>query len=197
MANKTVAIQANATEAQPSIKKHPRAKTKAARKRVTKKRSNKKRSAKRKSPKKQSAKSITSRMPAKRTAAKMSAPKKRPTKKRKSKKQPVPITINKAQAIRDAAKDIGGKPRPKDIIAALAAKDISVSSPQVSMTLKAVGLRKGRRQRKVLVQVASKPRSSHGQMFNINDLLQVKILAKELGGTAMLRELAEALERLV
>ena len=30
--------------------------------------------------------------------------------------------VNKAQSIRDAAKEMGGKVRPKDIIAALAAK---------------------------------------------------------------------------
>ena len=48
--------------------------------------------------------------------------------------------ISKAQAIRDAAKGLGGKKvRPKEVIAALAAQGITVSSPQVSATLKAAG----------------------------------------------------------
>ena len=53
-------------------------------------------------------------------------------------------TVNKAQAIRDAAKKLGRKVRPKDIIAALAAEGITVSSPQVSATLKAAGYRRSR-----------------------------------------------------
>ena len=53
--------------------------------------------------------------------------------------------VNKAQAIRDAAKKLGKKVRPKDIIAALAADGITVSSPQVSSTLKAAGYRRTRR----------------------------------------------------
>ncbi len=53
--------------------------------------------------------------------------------------------VNKAQAIRDTAKKLGHKVRPKDIIAALAAEGITVSSPQVSATLKAAGYRRSRR----------------------------------------------------
>ena len=106
-------------------------------------------------------------------------------------------SINKAQAIRDTGKELGKKARPKDIIAALAAKGITVTSPQVSMTLKAAGLRKGRRKKKGVPAVAGKQHSSNGHGFSINELLKVKKLAEELGGTAKLKELAAALERLV
>jgi hypothetical protein len=83
-----------------------------------------------------------------------------------------------------------------NIIAALASKGISVSSPQVSMTLKAAGLRRGRRRKKVSSAVAAMP-SSNGNGFDINDLVKVKKLADELGGTAKLKELATALAKLV
>jgi arginine repressor len=119
---------------------------------------------------------------------------KKPTaNKRKSKKQSSPNGTTKAQAIRDTAKELGKKARPREIIAALAAKGISVSSPQVSTTLKAAGLRRGRRRRKVAAAVAEK----NGQGLNINELVQVKKLAEQLGGTDRLKELIVALERLL
>jgi hypothetical protein len=117
------------------------------------------------------------------------AKKKSVTKKRQPKKN----GVSKAQAIRDAAKEIGGKPRPRDIIAALKAKGISVSSPQVSSTLKAAGLRRGKRGRKAVKAVAA----NNGHGLDINELVQVKKLAEQLGGTARLKEVASALERLM
>ena len=114
---------------------------------------------------------------------------------KKPKKKPAPTKINKAQSIRDMANELGKKSRPRDIIAALAEKGITVTSPQVSMTLKAAGLRRGRRRKKVAAAVATKT-SMNGHVFNIDDLVKVKKLANELGGTAKLKELAAALERL-
>ena len=102
-------------------------------------------------------------------------------------------TVNKAQAIRDEAKVLGKKARPRDIIAALAAKGIRVSSPQVSATLKAAGLRKGRRKGKVTAAAVS---SSNGHGLNMNELLLVKKCAEQLGGISKLKELAIALQRL-
>jgi arginine repressor len=102
----------------------------------------------------------------------------------------------KAQSIRDIAKELGKKARPRDIIAALAEKGITVTSPQVSMTLKAAGMRRGRRRRKVVAAVAVKRHSGNGHGLDINELVQVKKLADQLGGTAKLKELAAALERL-
>ena len=52
-------------------------------------------------------------------------------------------SINKAEEIRIAAKELGGKKvRPKDVIAHLATKGISVAPAQVSSTLKAAGYRR-------------------------------------------------------
>ncbi len=52
-------------------------------------------------------------------------------------------SVNKAEEIRKAAKEIGGKKvRPKAVIELLANRGIEVSSPQVSSTLKAAGYRR-------------------------------------------------------
>jgi hypothetical protein len=117
--------------------------------------------------------------------AKKSAPRKRKIKHS-------PNGISKAQAIRDTAKELGKKARPRDIIAALEAKKIMVSSAQVSMTLKAAGLRRRRRGRKVKAAVAN------GQVrtFIVTELVQVKKLSEQVGGADKLKQLVGALERL-
>lgn len=120
--------------------------------------------------------------------AKKSAPKKR-----KAKKQSSTNGVSKAQSIRDTFKEAGKKFRPKDIVATLGEKGITVTPQQVSTTLKAAGLRRGRRRRKA---VAVAQHSGNGQGININELVQVKKLAEQLGGTAKLKELVGALGRL-
>src|SRR6185437_3603354 len=57
---------------------------------------------------------------------------------------------NKAEAIRVAAKSLGRKVRPRDVIAILKEQGITVSSAQVSTTLKAMGMRRTRRGRKAV-----------------------------------------------
>jgi len=52
--------------------------------------------------------------------------------------------------IRAAARSMGGTIRPRDIIAALKLKDVIVSSPQVSKTLKAAGFHRKRSGKKEL-----------------------------------------------
>jgi hypothetical protein len=109
--------------------------------------------------------------------AKKSAPKKR-----KSTKQSSSNGVSKAQAIRDTAKELGKKARPRDIIAVLAEQGISVASPQVSKTLKDAGLRRGRRRRKVVAAVAAKQHSGNGLGLDIHELVQVKKLAEQVVG---------------
>ena len=121
-----------------------------------------------------------------------SAPKKRTTKKHTSSNG----TTNKAQAIRDMGKELGKTARPKDIIVALGEKGIVVTSPQVSSTLKAAGLRRGRRRRNGVAAVAATTHSGNGQGLNLNELVLVKKLAVQLGGAAKVKELAAALEKL-
>lgn len=123
--------------------------------------------------------------------------KKPAAKKRTSKKQSSPNGTTKAQAIRDTAQELGKKARPRDIISFLAEKGIEVSHALVGSTLKAAGLRRGRRRRKGVAAVVAKKNSGNGQGLDINELVKVKKLAEELGGTAKLKELAAALERLM
>jgi hypothetical protein len=117
--------------------------------------------------------------------------------KKRARKKAASNGVTKAQAIRDAAKELGKKARPRDIIATLKAKGISVSSPQVSATLKAAGLRRGRRGGKAKMAAAAARRSINGHGLDISQLVQVKKLADQLGGTGKLKDLAAALERLV
>lgn len=115
---------------------------------------------------------------------------KKPSNKKKPSKQK--DTINKAQAIRDIAGKLGKKARPRDIIATLAAKGITVTSPQVSMTLKAAGLRKGSPTKKIVA--ASK--NGKSVALNIEDLIKVKELAVQLGGVERLKETIAVYEEL-
>jgi len=169
------------------------AKKATSKKRVSKKTTPKKTAAKKKVSKKRAAKKPVA---AKKSVAKKAAPKKSAPKKSKAKNKPAAGKTSKAQAIRDVATELGKKARPKDIIAALAEKGIKVASAQVSITLKAAGLRRGRRRRKVVAVVAP-THSGNGHSLDINELVKVKKLAEELGGTAKLKELAAALERLM
>ncbi len=66
--------------------------------------------------------------------------------------------MSKAQRIRDVAKTLGRKVRPRDVIAELAKEGITVSSAQVSMTLRSAGYRRKRRGRTIASETASKPR---------------------------------------
>jgi arginine repressor len=94
-------------------------------------------------------------------------------------------------------KELGKKARSKDIILALGEKGIVVTSPQVSSTLKAAGMRKGRRRRKSVAAVVAKTHSANGHGLNLNELVLVKKLAVQIiGGAARVKELAAALERL-
>jgi len=57
-----------------------------------------------------------------------------------------PDKVNKAEAIRQTAKVLGTNARRRDVVAALKEKGISVSGPQVSITLRAAS-RRGLRRR--------------------------------------------------
>ncbi|HEX4142497.1 MAG TPA: hypothetical protein VHY91_03020 [Pirellulales bacterium] len=102
--------------------------------------------------------------------------------------------VNKAQAIRDAAKKLGKKVRPKDIIAALAAEGINVSSPQVSSTLKAAGYRRTRRTGR------SATTGSHAggksTEVSLEHLLAAKALANKLGSVEAAKKAIDVLTRL-
>jgi outer membrane biosynthesis protein TonB len=181
-----------------AAKKKPRPKKAAVKKRVAKKGAPKKKAAKKRASKKPVKKKPAPKLTAVRKSVRPKPEaKKSVSKKRRNDRPSTSNGITKAQSIRDAAKAIGGKPRPRDVIAALAAKGITVSSPQVSSTLKAAGLRRRRRRKKVQGVVVATKHSANGHGFIINELVKVKKLADDLGGTAKLKELAAALEKLV
>ena len=101
----------------------------------------------------------------------------------------------KAQAIRDAYGRLGPRTRPRDVIADLSSQGIVVSSAQVSMVRKAMGLRKRRRRGARAVERVSTARSSEGTV-SVSDLIAVKHLADQIGGVKAARKALETLEKL-
>ena len=100
--------------------------------------------------------------------------------------------VNKAQRIRDVAKTLGKKVRPKDVIAELAKEGITVSSAQVSSTLSAAGYRRKRR-KKVAAAVAH-PASGNG--LNLDALIAAKALIAKVGSVEVAQEALAALKKL-
>jgi hypothetical protein len=95
--------------------------------------------------------------------------------------------INKSEEIRKVAtamKAKGEKPRPVTIIAALKAKGIEVSSPQVSMVLKRMGFRPRKRRKSddvVAATGANKPGKAKAKI-SVEDLIAAKKAVGRLGG---------------
>ena len=99
--------------------------------------------------------------------------------------------VNKSEEIRKAAKamqDKGEKPRPVVIIATLKKQGIVVSSPQVSMVLKKMGLRPSRGRK----AAAAGGRSG---AISVEDLLAAKKLVNHFGGAARALAALEALQK--
>jgi hypothetical protein len=107
-------------------------------------------------------------------------------------------SINKAEEIRKAAKEIGGKKvRPKDVIAMLAAKGITVAPAQVSSTLKAAGYRRIRRSGRP-AGVAGKARSAHADSngLTLEHLLAAKNLIAKIGSVEAAKRALDVLAKL-
>lgn len=98
---------------------------------------------------------------------------------------------NKAEAIRQAAKSLGKNVRPRDVIAALKDQGITVTSAQVSTTLKRMGMRPKGRGRKPGMVAANGSRS-----ISINDLIAAKKLVNQLGSVAAASHALSALAKL-
>jgi len=101
---------------------------------------------------------------------------------------------SKAQAIREAAQTLGRKVRPKEIIAALAAQGITVSSPQVSATLKAAGYRRKSRGRRAAS--AGSAAANRSVEVSLDHLLAAKALADKLGSVEAARKAIDVLTKL-
>jgi transposase len=100
---------------------------------------------------------------------------------------------SKAQMIRDVAKELGKKVRPRDVVAKLAEKGVKVSSPQVSVTLRAAGYRRKRRGMKAAVAV-SHPASGNG--LNVEALVAAKALIAKVGSVETAEEAIKVLKKL-
>jgi len=108
-------------------------------------------------------------------------------------------SINKAEEIRKAAKELGGKKvRPKDVIAALASKGITVAPAQVSSTLKAAGYRRIRRKGRPAGSTnKAKSAAQHaGGGLSLEHLLAAKALIAKIGSVEAARKALDALAKL-
>jgi hypothetical protein len=105
----------------------------------------------------------------------------------------------KSQAIRDAYARLGNKTRPRDIIAELAKQGVVVSSAQVSMVSKAMGIKKRRRRRGAegAEGMGAAPAvKGGGESVSVSHLIAAKNLADQMGGIKVVRKALETLERL-
>ena len=109
-------------------------------------------------------------------------------------------TLNKSEEIRKLAKELlerGEKPRPVTIVNTLKARGITVSSPQVSMVLKKVGVE--RRPRKVKTAAPPTPKANNvsgGESFTIHQLLAAKKFVEMIGSPRQAMALLDALEKI-
>jgi hypothetical protein len=103
--------------------------------------------------------------------------------------------VNKAEEIRKAAKELGGKKvRPRDVIAALATKGITVSSPQVSSTLKAAGYRRTRRTKGSASPATKHPSTAGGLL--LEHLLAAKAMIAKVGSVEAAKKAIDVLAKL-
>ena len=103
----------------------------------------------------------------------------------------------KAEAIRQTAKSLGKKVRPRDVIATLKEQGIEVSSAQVSTVLKTMGMKRKRRGRKPRSVAAAAPRAaSRSEAILIEDLLAAKKLVEQLGSVEAASQALSALAKL-
>jgi hypothetical protein len=108
-------------------------------------------------------------------------------------KKPKADKPSKAQRIRDVAKSLGSKVRPRDVIAELAKEGMKVTSPQVSSVLRAAGYRRKRRGKKVAGK--SGPVASRNGL-NVEGLLAAKALVAKLGSVEAAEEALRVLKKL-
>jgi transposase len=100
--------------------------------------------------------------------------------------------VNKAERIRQVAKSLGKKVRPRDVIAELAKEGIQVSSAQVSVTLRSAGYRRRRRGRKATTTTAT---ASHNGL-NVEALIAAKALIGKVGSVEAAEEAIKVLKKL-
>jgi hypothetical protein len=88
----------------------------------------------------------------------------------------------KADAIRGAYAEMGPKARPRDVVAALAARGIQVTSAQVSTLRKSIG--------------GGRAKVAATYSVSLDHLMAAKALAQRLGGIAVAQRALESLAKL-
>lgn len=109
-------------------------------------------------------------------------------------KKPRSAQSSKAQMIRDAAKELGKKVRPRDVVAKLAEQGVKVSSPQVSVTLRAAGYRRKRRGKRAAAGTATSAAPSSG--LNVEALIAAKALISKVGSVQAAEQAIAVLKKL-
>jgi transposase len=100
--------------------------------------------------------------------------------------------VNKAERIRQVAKSLGKKVRPRDVIAELAKEGVKVSSAQVSKTLSDAGYRRKRRGKRA---AATTTTISHNGL-NVEALIAAKALIGKVGSVEAAEEAIKVLKKL-
>jgi 23S rRNA pseudoU1915 N3-methylase RlmH len=94
--------------------------------------------------------------------------------------------VNKAELIRQTARSMPKPVRPRDIIAILKAKGVTVTSPQVSKTLKQAGFkRKGRRRKSAAANGAG----------DVSKAERIRQLAKAMGKSVRPRDIVATMAK--
>jgi hypothetical protein len=101
---------------------------------------------------------------------------------------------SRAEMIRQTARTLGTRFRPRDIIAALKEKGVEVSSTLVSKTLAAAGFRRRHRARKASAGAAATNSAGHG--VNLDALIAAKALIEKVGGIENAQAALSALKKL-
>jgi hypothetical protein len=98
----------------------------------------------------------------------------------------------KAEQIRQAAKSLGRKVRPRDVIAKLAEQGVIVSSAHVSAVLASMGMKRRRRGGRRAVPMVETIAST----LTLDSLLAAKKLVSQLGSVEVAKTAVDALARL-
>lgn len=99
---------------------------------------------------------------------------------------------SKAEQIRQVAKGMGGRVRPRDVIAQLAQQGVTVSSAQVSTVLASMGMKRRRRGRRPAAAVVESVTST----LTLDSLLAAKRLVNQLGSVEAAKTAVDALAKL-
>lgn len=107
----------------------------------------------------------------------------------------------KAEAIRQMAGTMERPVRPRDVVAAMAAQGVQVSSAQVSQVLRGMGMRRRRRGGRRVAReatAATRQTASHSasRSISLDSLIAAKKLADQLGGVDAAKQAVDALARL-